>query len=142
MTPEQVDSIIPNKPVDGHTVEYWRVDSADLKYPVHCVCRYDVNTPWKDHPWGMNRDDHPGADFEDDWSIWVEYTPGNIGPSGRVTGWDSLREHYLLDKTVYGTQEEAYQALIERKKASARVLQERVDSLNADIARLSLRVGM
>lgn len=135
MNADRIKSILPNVPVDGHTVEYWKVDSADLKFPVRIVCRYDLNTPWKDHPWGKADSSPAGADFEDDWSIWTEYTPGYPSPSGRITGWNSLLD-YLKDKTTYRTREEAYQALIGLKKASVESLQARIDSLNSDIGRL------
>lgn len=140
MNPKEIRSIMPDAPVDGHTLEYWKVDNADLKFPVRVVCRYDVNTPWKEHPWGKADDGPNGADFEDDWSIWTEYTPGYSNPSGRITGWKSLLD-YLKDKTAYRTREEAYQALIGLKKASVESLQVRIDSLNSDIRRLSSRVS-
>lgn len=141
MNQEEIRSILPDGPVDGHIIEYWRVDSADLKYPVRVVCRYDTNTHWKDHPWGKADEGWPGADFEDDWSIWTEHTPGSPSPSGRLSGWKSLRD-YLQDKAVYGTREEAYTVLIRLKEGSVGSLRSRIVSLRADIKRLTRLRGV
>lgn len=128
MTPEQVQQLLPTQPVDGHVIEYWRIEGIEGTTATHLICRYDVNTAWHDHPWGRSGERN-GADFEDDWSIWVEYpsTPGIKNPSGRIGGWSSLRA-VIAKPDIYAAEAEAIVALVHRKE-------QRIETLNEEIKR-------
>jgi hypothetical protein len=137
VSPDEIKTILPDEPADGYVVEYWLVDNVESKRPIRYICRYDVNTAWKNHPWGKADRGPSGAPFKDEWSIWVEDTPGFPNPGGRIDGWNTL-EGYLVKDRSYCSLESANRHLVLMKKERIEDLKSQIKRLQSDIDRISV----
>ena len=104
MTEKQKLFNLPEEPVDGYRIDWWRVStSRDWYYINKMHAIYYVNTPWNEYA----PENKGGAALVDDWMIYKDdYKWGE----GRWCGWKTPEENLAKYHIGYATREEAEEA--------------------------------
>ena len=119
---------IPDEPVDGFRVEWFRVDSQFGIYHMHAI--YSVDEPYE----GFNG---RGANIVDQWMI---YEKGS--PQGRTTeGWDRInfQAHEARYSKRFKTYHEAFAAYLDMLDAQEKAALDRLEGVRERRANLPLK---
>ena len=131
------------RPEDGTTIEWWSISPNLLPSYIsirHMKAVWHSYTPWREHPFAENFPDRQGADFDNQWAIYVDSKESGWYGTARETKSQSVEalaaSLFAEGRGNYRTQREALEAMIAAAKQGKAAAESRAHGFTAQLGAL------